>query len=178
MNVTVTSERNIYEDPADINPPLPKYQQTFPTSGGGTITINNLEWGAYRFSVQSGYTLTNVIPYQPVTAPPGGSINLTIKVTTDSSWPTIDHVVPISGVNNAPLLVEIYGTNLPSGATMELRQAGQPNVVASGVISSGGNTKLEGTFDLTGIATGLWDVVVISLGETNIQPGGFTVAAP
>lgn len=179
VGLTVASETKTYVDTNGINPDIAKYSQTFTSGPSGQIAISNLEWGGYGFSPQSGHYITSVTPYQPVSLTAAGSLNVTLSVSTNSSWPIISSVTPTSGLNNASLSVEVIGTNLVSGSSIELRLAGQPTIVATGVVSSGGDTDLTGNFDLTGALTGTWDLAVVKPGgQTTIQKGGFTVANP
>ncbi len=181
LDVTVSGseEKAIYKDPNEINPYIPKYSSTHNSGGSGVISIANLEWDNYGFSVPAGnYYIISTTPYQNVSVPAGVGTTATLKVTSDSTWPRIIQVTPILGLNNAALTVEIVGEHLLSGATMKLQKSGQSDISATGVTSTNGNTTLTGTFDLTGAAVGAWDLVVVSAGKTTRQSGGFTISAP
>jgi len=179
VNITLNSEKKTYVDTNGINPDIPKYSQTFTSNSNGQITVPNLEWGSYNFVTAGGYYLISSSPYQPASLSAGGSLDVTLSITTNSNWPTINSVIPVSGLNNAVLSVEVIGTNLPNGSVMELRLAGQPTIVATNVISSNGDTDLIGDFDLTGKPVGTWDLAVIKPGgQTAIQKAGFTIASP
>lgn len=179
LDVKVTGDKLIYVDTTEVNPAIPKYSQTFTTNAGGLITISNLEWDSHSLSTSAGYFIISTSPYQKVSVPAGVATAATLKVTTDSSWPRITKVIPISGLNNGPVTVEVSGANLPVGSGMQLQKSGQSTIVATGVVSSDSNTKLTGTFDLTSVATGVWDLIVTgSGGKSTTQSGGFTISAP
>jgi len=70
----------------------------------------------------------------------------------------------------------VTGTNFKSGATVKLIKSGQPDIVSTGSWSGSGTSISGGTFDLTGAASGSWDVEVINpTGEIGILPNGFTM---
>lgn len=179
FGVTVTGDKIIYVDPTGVNPDIPKFSQVFTTNSSGIININNLEWGSYGFSVPSGYYIISSTPYQTVSLPAGSNVDVTLKVTTDLSWPRINQVNPTLGVNIGVISVEVLGANLPVGSSIELRRSGQPTIVATGVVSSDLDTKLTGNLDITGAAAGVWDVVVsVPSGKSTVQSSGFTVTTP
>jgi len=100
-------------------------------------------------------------------------------VTTNSSWPQISQVLPNSGLNDGIVAVEVTGANLPVGSSLKLTKSGQPDIVATDVVSSESDTKLTGNFDLTAVATGVWDLVVTKPdGKVTTQTAGFTISAP
>jgi prepilin-type N-terminal cleavage/methylation domain-containing protein len=178
LNVTVLGDKVTYADPKGVKPNIHKFSNTFPTNAAGSITISNLEWDSYQLTVPNGYYVISTTPYQKFSVPANISTIATLKVTTDSSWPAVSQAMPDSGPNNTSVSVEVIGKNLPIGSTIELRKNGQNSVSASSVISSDSNTKLTGTFNLTNIATGTWDLVVTAGGKATIQSGGFEVTLP
>lgn len=183
LEVTVESNKNTYEpsDPLSTEPPISKFSDSFTTDSSGEFTIEDLEFdlGGYQLSVPTGYFVISTTPYQKVTVGADATINVTLKVTTDSSWPRIEQVTPISGINNGAVTVEILGANLPVGSTMGLTKSGQSSIDATGVISSDSDTKLIGDFDLTGAATGAWNLVVTAPGgKSTTQSSGFTINSP
>jgi hypothetical protein len=89
--------------------------------------------------------------------------------------PEIFEIIPSSGENIAPLEVVINGTGFQSGAEARLLKSQETDLIASElvVVSSG---KIRGTFDLTGVTTGYWDVKVINPdGQEAVLPEGFLV---
>lgn len=178
LNITTTSNTVTYVDPKGVKSPIPRYSNTSQTSSGGSITLSNLTWDSYSFTAPTGYYVISTTPYQKVSLPAGGNVVVTLKVSTNSSWPQISQVIPISGPNNTNVSVEIIGKNLPSGSSMQLQRSGQPTISATGVVSAASNTQLTGTFNLRNVATGSWDLVVTAGGKATIQSGGFEVTLP
>jgi len=181
LDVTVAGEKLIYvdPDPLDPGPPIPRFNQTYTSDSSGNITIEDLGWDGYSSSVPGGYYIISIAPYQPVNVPADSTVNVTLKVTTDASWPRIEVVTPISGINSGIVSVEVIGANLPVGSTMKLAKSGESTITATGVISSDGDTRLNGNFDLDGVATGTWNLVVTgSGGKSTTQTGGFTISSP
>ncbi|OGY23165.1 MAG: hypothetical protein A2172_02180 [Candidatus Woykebacteria bacterium RBG_13_40_15] len=177
--VAGSEEKAIYKDPDEINPYIPKYSDTFSSGSGGVISIADLEWDNYSFSVPDGYYIISTNPYQNVSVPAGSSTAATLKVTTDSSWPQISQVAPNSGLNNLVVSVEVLGANLPVGSILKLVKSGQSDIIATDVVSSDSDTKLSCNFDLTGVATGTWDLVVTKPdGKSTTQTAGFTITGP
>jgi hypothetical protein len=99
-----------------------------------------------------------------------------IRLGTRGTVPVLSAVTPNSGLDTATgLTLLLAGNNFLSGATVMLRKTGQPDVVGGGVTLSG-STNLTAAFNLSNVATGLWNVVVAN---PNSQPAtlnnGFTV---
>lgn len=186
MNITVTDITGTVVPSLQINlksakqtytnPITDKFNQNFTTNASGIINITNLEWDSYTIAVPVGYYVVTTNPYQEVAINPSQTLNVGLVVTTDSTYPTIASISPLSGVNTAPISFTIIGTKLPTGSTVTLKLAGQADIVATSVVSSGGDTTLDGTFDLTGAVAGNWDLVVIAPnGKIATQPVGFTI---
>jgi len=95
------------------------------------------------------------------------------------SGPTVTSITPNSGANTGSVnITNLAGTNFVDGATVKLTMTDQADISGSSVafVSS---SKLTCTFNLTGAATGAWNVVVTNpdtLYGTLID--GFTVTAP
>jgi hypothetical protein len=114
-----------------------------------------------------------------VTNSDGRSGSLAGAFTVTFAAPAITGVTPASGTNNGPInITALSGTNFRSGAAVRLTQTGQPDVVATAVaVPSSGN--ITCTFDLTGKASGLWDVIVTnSDGQNGTLTAGFKVETP
>lgn len=85
---------------------------------------------------------------------------VTATVST-STAPTASAINPTTGSNTAPLAItSITGTNFVSGATVRLTRAGQSDIVGTGFSFSGPTSLTGGAFDLTGVQSGTWNVVV------------------
>lgn len=186
MNITVTDTTGAVVPNLQLNlkgakltytsPNTYKFNQNFTTNGSGVINITNMEWDSYTIAVPAGYYIVSTNPYQTVDINPSDTLNVSLVVTTDNSYPTITSVSPLSGINSSSVSVTITGTNLPSGSTVKLTLSGQPDINGTGIVSSGGNTILTGNFDLTSVAPGGWNIVVTTpSGKVATQPAGFTV---
>lgn len=186
MNITVTDTVGALVPNLQLNvkgakltytsPDTEKFNQNFTTNGSGVVNINNLEWDSYTITPPAGYFVVATSPYQTVDINPSQTLNVSLVVTQDSSYPTITTVSPKSGVNSASVSLTISGTNLLESSTVKLSMVGQPDINGTNVVSSGVNTVLTADFDLTGAASGNWDLVVtIPGGKVATQIAGFMV---
>jgi PKD repeat protein len=93
--------------------------------------------------------------------------------------PTVTAITPDEGVNTGTVqITSLTGTNFLANASVVLMKTGQTNITGTSVVVTG-PTELECEFDLTGAATGAWDVVVTnSDGQYATLPAGFTVRYP
>ncbi len=88
-------------------------------------------------------------------------------------------ISPNSGIIDTTVSgITITGTGFVNGATVKLRRSGYADVLPSTPFTFFDATKLQnGAFNLTGIATGAWDVVIINpSGIAAVLAGGFTVS--
>ena len=93
--------------------------------------------------------------------------------------PTVVSISPDNGVNTAPVgIANLAGSNFLPGANVTLTKSGQPNITAWPVnVPTPG--QITCTLDITGAATGDWDVVVTNTdGQSAVLPGGFRVRYP
>ncbi|HEY6736535.1 MAG TPA: carboxypeptidase regulatory-like domain-containing protein [Candidatus Saccharimonadia bacterium] len=177
FTVTITGSKMIKQ-----NPTVYKYGDSSgngllsTTDSNGDITLTGMEWDSYNFKAPSGWYLVSSSPYQPAALNPNSSLTVTLVVSNDSTWPTVSSVTPTSAqTGTASVSFAITGTNLSSGTSVKLKLSGQSDINATGCTSSGGNTKLTCSVDLTGAATGAWDIAVTKSGNTATQTGGFNV---
>ena len=93
--------------------------------------------------------------------------------------PIVTAIAPSSGPNTDLLnITDLSGANFASGATVKLVRSGQADIVATNVVLKS-SSKLTCTFDLTGAAVGLWDVVVVNQdGRSGSLPSAFQVTQP
>jgi hypothetical protein len=107
----------------------------------------------------------------------------TIYVGSNDNYLYAISVVPLSatsittnsGTNTGPVsITDLAGSGFVGGTTVRLSKLGQSAINASNitVISS---TQIACTFDLTGQATGYWDVVVSTGGINATLPAGFQI---
>ena len=112
------------------------------------------------------------IDQRGVVRPQGAGCDIGAYETAAPSGPPF-FIVPNRAGDGGPALVSVYGPAVESGATIALVRPGEsilgaPVAVVGSVLST--------TFDLTGRATGAWDVVVTGPGGAPATlPGGFTI---
>jgi Tol biopolymer transport system component len=89
---------------------------------------------------------------------------------------SVTAISPASGTNDGTVSATVTGTGFKSGAVVKLKLVGQPDILASGVTLTG-DSLITCTFDLTGKATGIWDLAVTnpSDGTTSIRSTAFTL---
>ena len=72
--------------------------------------------------------------------------------------------------------VTLTGAGFEDGATVTLVKSGDENIVGKSVVVTQDARQITTSFDLTGKALGLWDVVVTNpTGTAFTLPGGFTI---
>lgn len=171
IQVTATSTKI-----TQFNPELPKniYNQT--TNASGVATFSNIEWDSYTLAVPAGYTILATSPYQAVSVVPSSTQNVSITATTASSWPIITSVSPTSGVAGSTVEVVIDGDNFPGSTTIKLSRAGYADVIPTTIDVAPNQKSITFTLNLSGVATGAWDIVVDAAGKILTQVGGFTVS--
>lgn len=131
---------------------------------GGTFNINGALAGAW-----------NVV----VTNPDSQTGTLSNGFTVNNPAPTVTAISPFSGYNvTSTSITSITGTGFKFSTTVKLSQTGQSDIAGSG-FSVASSTQINGgTFDLTGMATGTWNVVATNGdGQYGTLTNGFTVNA-
>ena len=90
--------------------------------------------------------------------------------------PTVTAVTPASAMNTGPVgITDLAGTGFRDGATVTLTGAGTADIPATGVTVVSAN-KITCSVDLTGAATGVYDVKVVNDDtKEGVLPGGFDV---
>ena len=101
------------------------------------------------------------------------------EFTVNHSAPTIASMIPDSGAaGNALIMPDLTGANFFGTPVVELRKAGQADIVASSVQVTS-STNAICSFDLQGAAPGSWDLCLKNPdGQSAAKPGVFTVTAP
>lgn len=92
---------------------------------------------------------------------------------------SVSSITPNSGlVGSTVSISSVNGSGFQNGATVKLSKAGSSDILASTPFTFvSGNLLSNGAFNLTGAATGAWDVVVTNPGgASGLLIGGFTVA--
>jgi hypothetical protein len=105
-----------------IGPGVPKYAATTTTGAGGTDILNNMEWDAYTFGLNSSsYDLAGVNILNPVQLNPAGSQNILLTVlpkTPDSLQVTVKDGstgLPLSNATVALTKTGYTGSPLTTG---------------------------------------------------------------
>lgn len=173
VNLNLRSNKTIY-----TNPNVYKYDQAHVADSSGRISVGGLEWDSYSISVGVGQYIVATIPYQSFVVQPQETTTIKVVVTSDATWPRITSINPVSDASGNQASVSITGSNLTPDSTVTLKRAGSSDIVATGVVSSGGGSSLTASLNLNGAATGSWDVVIVSGGKQTTQSGGFDVATP
>jgi hypothetical protein len=95
--------------------------------------------------------------------------------------PVVISIAPNTGANSGPVnITNLGGANFLPGATVKLSKSGQADIIATSVAIVN-VSQITCTFDLTGAASGLWNVTVTNTdGRSGTLPSAFTVtfAAP
>jgi hypothetical protein len=102
-----------------------------------------------------------------------------VRSTGSDPAPTVTSITPDSGANNGAVqITDLSGSYFQSGATVKLTKTSQPEILGAGVSVVSSST-ITCTFDLTGVVTGTWDVVVTNPdAQGGTLTDGFTVRAP
>ncbi|MBU1671167.1 MAG: hypothetical protein KKF41_04705 [Actinobacteria bacterium] len=92
--------------------------------------------------------------------------------------PTVTDITPPAGaVGGSVHVTDLAGTGFRSSATVQLQKGGEPSIDATGVTRVS-DTQITCDFDLTGAATGQWNVFVENGGGKNATlTNGFTVSS-
>ncbi|MGE5531973.1 MAG: beta strand repeat-containing protein, partial [Bacteroidota bacterium] len=115
-----------------------------------------------------------------VTNPDGGFGILSGGFTVyDNPAPTVTGITPSTGPNDSSVsITNLAGTGFLTGATVKLQKSNQTSITAEDIIVQSA-TQITCTLDLTGAATGPWDVVVTNRdGQLGTKAGAFTISDP
>lgn len=87
-------------------------------------------------------------------------------------------ILPATGGNTGTVSALVSGSGFTGGASVVLRQTGQPDIPAAPAVVDAGGSAIAVTFDLGGKPAGAWDVVVVNPDQTSrVLAAGFTVEA-
>ena len=131
------------------------------------------------------------------TVPTGGAKSTTVKAYSDrldtlvrdavratttvvaALPPTVTSITPNSALNNGVVsITHLAGTGFATGATVRLTKTGQSDISGT-TVSVVSSTQITCNIDLTGKATGQWNVVVKNTnGLEGTLANGFTITAP
>jgi hypothetical protein len=109
----------------------------------------------------------------------GKSSTLVGAFTVEYPEPIITSMTPSTGTNDGVVHVTgLLGANFRTGAVVRLSQAGQPDIPAGGVTVVT-ESRITCDFDLTGAATGTWDVTVTNTDlKSGTLAGAFSIRFP
>ncbi|MBI3423810.1 MAG: SBBP repeat-containing protein [Acidobacteria bacterium] len=204
LDVVVDGAGNAYVAGATSSTDFPLTGAVQLTYGGGAsdafVTQLNATGTARLFSTFLGGNNNDVA--QSLTATSDGNIYVT-GVTSSTNFPVVTNLQPtlsagddvfitkLGGQQSMFALTEIranrggdtgtascviFGTGMNIGATIKLVRTGQPDIVGEQVAVYEFGNRMNATFDLTGKARGVYDVVVTNPGgQTRTITSGFTV---
>lgn len=91
--------------------------------------------------------------------------------------PLVTGITPSTGQNTGTIeITNLAGANFSTGATVKLSKSNQTDIVATNVVVVN-SVKITCSLDLTGAASGLWDVTVTNAdGRSGTLPSAFTVS--
>ena len=102
-------------------------------------------------------------------------LNSLVADSWEEESPTVSVVNPNSALNTGPVNVTVTGTNFLSGAAVKLEKTGQ-TAIGAGNVAVASATEITCSFNITGAATGAWDILVTNPnGQSGTLPGGFSV---
>lgn len=153
------------------------------TLGGETITATNVDVvnsGTITCHFNLNGRTTGV--WDIVVTNPDGQTNppsAGAKFTIEYPAPVVDTIIPNKGANDGTVLISaITGNYFRDGASVKFTKNGQYDIHATDVHVINANT-LNCTVDLTGKATGNWNVVVTNIdGKIGVRTGIFKVLPP
>lgn len=170
LNVTTISAKKTM-----TTPDVFKYNQSATTNATGDITLSNMEWDSYRFTVPGGNYIVSASPYAPVALDPNSSKTVNLVVSPSSSWPRITTVDPLTITTGSTFTgFDVTGVSFASGMSLTLKKTGQSDINGTSCTVTG-STLLTCNLNLTGAAVGAWDVVVTKSGNSTTQVGGLDV---
>jgi len=112
-----------------------------------------------------------------VTNDDGKSATLSNAVTLTLAPPTIASITPNSGINTGAVAITNLAGSGFDNPTVKLQKTGETDISMTGVTLFGPTT-ITGSFNLTGAATGAWDVVVTNADlQSATLTNGFTIGA-
>jgi PKD repeat protein len=106
-----------------------------------------------------------------------GTITNGFAVTT-TSGPVVSSLTPDNSLPSTLVAVTVAGSNFNTGATLMLKRAGYPDIVAPSAVVVSSNM-VTGNFNLATAPYGSWDVVVTNTdGQSGTLTNGFKVNIP
>lgn len=132
------------------------------------LTIDNVTIGSHNVELKKDGYLNN---FSSVTVGDGENVTLSVTLTTTVSTPIISNITPSSASNRGSQTVVIAGTNF-TGSIVSLTKSGQSTIIGAPVSTD--STTLIMNFNLDGIPSGTWNVVIKNADGGTVT-GTFTV---
>jgi hypothetical protein len=120
-------------------------------------TLGNVTSGSYNILLQKSGYQNNL---SSVTVVDGETVTLSIILIPSVTAPTITTLSPTSAANSGSQTIEIVGTGF-SGSTVTLTKTGQ-STITSTITGTDTPTSLSRIFNLNGIASGPWDLIILN----------------
>jgi len=111
-----------------------------------------------------------------VTNPYSDTGTLVNGFTVTGAAPTLSVRAPTSANRGWPVVVTLTGTGFQPGATVKLTRSGFSDIIATGVMVVS-PTRITCTFDLLGVPSGTWNIVVTNADGQSSGTMTFTVNA-
>ncbi len=159
-----------------FNPSTPKFSQNYTTDGNGNVALNQIEFDDYTITVD-GWTVLSTSPYQPVKLSGDANLTATVNVTHSATLPIITLADPISAITGTTISLTVSGDQFSDTSNLEITKDGH-EIVGTDITYAqhAGRKTLTGDFDLTGTATGLWDIILTNIGgESTRQVNGLEI---
>lgn len=150
-----------------------KYSQDLTTDANGHISLPNMEFDDYSFSV-NGMTIVSVAPFQPAGLKANETLNVKIVASSNAGVMQISGITPSTGLLNQIAYLTVAGKNF-GGTSLKMVQ-GTTEVVATNIVVK--STAVTCEFNFNNAPLGLYDLVIQQGGETVTQNGAFELKSP
>ncbi len=142
-------------------------------SSGNVYIADTGNYRIQKFATATTATTTipTIVPTTILTTQP------TVLTVTPTLPPlSVTTISATTGTNDQSISANVTGTGFKPGAVVRLTLTGQPDIIASGVTLIG-DSLITCSFDLTGKATGTWDLAVTNPvdGTTSVRSTAFTL---
>jgi len=174
LNIHVQSDFAI-----EFNPETFKYSEDHNMDAGGLLTLSNMEWGGYSFSINTeNYYLSSISPIQPVDLQPGSTIDVVLNITDSASAPKIYSITPADGVFGINEHLFIIGEDFDTSCTVKLVNPNTSQEYLGTGVSVHPHDEIDVDFDLSAVPVGFYDLYVVHPNsEYAKQANGFEVLA-
>jgi len=164
-------------------------------SVGQPVTLTGTDFGTITSTVSFNGTYGAVTSWADtsidVTVPSGASTgNVTVENSSGTSSgiaftviigaPTVASITPSSGTTNPSVTItNVTGTNFSPSATLKLTKTGETDITATGVSIPNSTTVDSASFNLSGAATGTWNVIITNPdSQSGSLTDGFLIQVP